>query len=148
MFSGTFDHNLDDKSRLTIPAKFRHLLEDGAYVLQGFDGNLMVMSSVTFKTISERVNKMSLTNVNARLLRRMIFAPAHQVDLDKIGRILIPQKLRENADIASEVVLVGVGDFLEIWSPESWQAQNELMLDAEVNAQRFEMFDISTRDDG
>ncbi len=96
MFLGRFYHSFDDKGRLTIPVRFRdQLVPDGAYVMQGFDKNLMVLPSHTFDLLSHRVNKMSLTDPNARLLRQLLFSTADRVDVDKVGRILIPQFLRE-----------------------------------------------------
>ncbi len=144
MFLGQYRHNIDDKGRLTIPARYRELLQDGAYVLQGFDRNLMLMTAPTFEQVYRRVNQMSMTDPTARQLMRLIFAAADRVDVDKTGRILLPQFLREVSGIQGEAVVVGVGNFIEIWTPEDWAEQVAMLQDAEANAQRFAAFDLST----
>ncbi len=85
---------------------------------------------------------MSLTDPVTRQLRRLIFASANQVDLDSVGRILIPQFLREFAGLEDDAVIVGVGDSIEIWSPEVWESQVMLMRDADSNAERFKLLDL------
>ena len=147
MFLGQYRHTLDSKDRLTVPARYRELLEGGAYVLQGFDRNLMVMTDAAFDTIRKRVQGMSLTDPMTRLLRRLVFSTADRVDLDKAGRILIPQFLRESAQLQSDVVLVGAGDYFEIWATEPWTDQNAQLQDAEANAQRFAALDLATGSD-
>jgi MraZ protein len=145
MFLGKYQHSLDSKGRLTIPSRFRELLvTDGAYLTQGFDHNLMVLPSPAFLRIYERVNKMSMTDANARLLKRHIFASAEQVDVDKAGRILIPEHLRQTVDLHSEAVVVGAGEYFEIWAPESWEEQLEKLNDSDANSQRFGLLDLST----
>jgi len=145
MFLGQYQHNLDDKGRLTIPARYRDLLAaDGAYVLQGFDNNLMVLTAPTFEAISRRVNQMSLTDPTARLLKRLIFSTADRVEVDRAGRILLPQFLRQAAQLNGDVIIVGAGDFFEIWSPEIWAKQVEQLQDVEANAQRFMSLELSS----
>lgn len=144
MFLGRFQHSLDDKGRLTIPARFRDLLlAEGAYVMQGFDQNLMVLTAPTFEAIYRRVNSMSMTDPTARLLRRLIFSSADRLEVDKAGRILLPQFLRQANGLFSETVIVGVGDYFEIWSPEHWAAQAAQLEDAAANAQRFVAFELT-----
>lgn len=144
MFLGHYQHTVDHKGRLTIPARFRELLAaEGAYVTRGFDHNLMVLTVPAFNQISQRVNRMSMTDPKARLLKRLIFSNAEQVEVDRAGRILIPQFLRELVGLDGEVMIVGVGDYFEIWSPETWAGQTELLQDAENDAQRFMDLDLS-----
>lgn len=145
MFLGQYHHTIDNKGRLTIPARFRELLAaEGAYITLGFDQNLMVLTVPSFDQIYQRINHTSMTDPTARLLKRLIFSGADQVGVDKTGRILIPQFLREAAELDSEAVVVGVGDYFEIWSPELWAGQMAQIEDAEANAQRFMALDIST----
>lgn len=145
MFLGQFHHNLDDKGRLTIPARFRELLDlEGAYVVKGFDNNLMVLTEPIFEAIGRRVNQMSLTDPVARLLKRMIFSTAQRVELDRAGRILLPQFLRESASIEGDIVIVGAGDFFELWSPEAWEKQTTQLQDVETNAQRFLSLELTS----
>ena len=144
MFLGQYSHTIDEKGRLTIPARYRELLQEGAYITQGFDRNLMVMTIDYFDRIYERVNSMSMTNPNARLLKRLIFANADRVEVDKTGRILLQQFLRDSAHLDGTGIIVGVGDYFEIWSPDLWSPQISMLQDAEANDQRFAALDLST----
>lgn len=145
MFLGRYTHTIDDKGRLIVPVRFRELLDRGAYVTQGFDNNLMVLTAATFDQIYTNVNQLSLTDPAARQLRRFIFSAAERIEVDKIGRILLPQFLRELAHLESDVILVGVADYFEIWSPEQWSRQNEMLQDADANQARFAAFNLPTR---
>lgn len=142
MFLGQYHHSIDSKGRLTVPAKFRDLLQDGSYITQGFDRNLMVLRSGTFEGISRRVNQLSMTDPAVRQLRRLIFATADRADVDRSGRILIPQFLREVAQIDGEAVVVGAGDYIEVWSPDVWERQLEQLQDADANSQQYSTFDL------
>ena len=142
MFLGQYRHALDNKGRMIVPARFRDLLNGTIYLTQGFDQNLRVMPKDAFELVYQRVTEMSSTNPTARQLRRLIFSTAQQVSIDSNGRILIPKYLREVADITTEAIVVGVGEALEIWSPAAWERQNQLLQDAESNAERFAALDI------
>jgi MraZ protein len=144
MFLGRYRHTLDNKGRLTVPSRYRDLLAEGAYVIQGLDRNLWVLTPAAFQAISHKVNEKSITDPSVRLLRRLIYSNGEQVEVDKAGRILIPQFLREAAGLDTEALLVGVGDYFEIWSPENWSQQETRLQDVEANAQRFVEFDISS----
>jgi MraZ protein len=145
MFLGQYEHTIDEKGRLTIPSRYRDLLMDGAYITQGFEQNLMVLTAAAFDHISNRVNRMSMTDPIARQLKRLIFSHADRVEVDRAGRILIPQFLRSSAQLDGAAIMVGVGDYFEIWSPEQWQEQNSLLQDGEANAQRFAALDLSVQ---
>ena len=144
MFLGQYQHSLDEKGRLTIPAAFRDALGEGAFVSQGFDRNLMVMGAGYFQQVYERINGMSITDSAARLLRRLIFSSAYQVEVDKAGRILLPQNLRLFLALNGEAMVVGQGEYFEIWTPAEWGRQMQTLQDAEANAQRFQTLDLST----
>lgn len=144
MFLGRYDHTIDEKGRVTVPARFREQLEDGGFITRGFDKNLMVLTSESFDVISQRVQKMSLTNPLARDLRRMVFSNADRIEIDKAGRMLIPAFLREFAALDSAVTVVGSGDYIEIWATETWLAQDERFEDSQNDAERFAALDLST----
>lgn len=146
MFLGRYQHTIDDKGRLIIPARFREMLERGAFVTQGFERNLMVLTADAFDQLYANVNRMSMTDPSARDLKRFIFSTAERVEVDKIGRILLPQYLRSLAQLENEVMLVGVGDTFEIWSPALWAKKNEQLEDLEANEKRFAVFDLSTHE--
>jgi MraZ protein len=142
MFLGQYQHAIDEKGRMIIPARFRDGLDGALYLTQGFDQNLRVLPEKIFTSIYERVTEMSTTNPAARQLRRLLFSTAQQADIDSSGRILIPKYLREVAELEGEAVIVGVGEALEIWSPEAWKIQNEQLQDAGANAERFAALDV------
>lgn len=144
MFLGQFRHNLDDKGRLTIPAVFRDSVGQGAFISQGFDRNVMVMTAAYFQQVYERINAMSITDPAARLLRRLLLSNAYQVEVDKAGRILVPQNLRQFLGLDGEAIVVGQGEYFEIWSPTGWYEQMQAIEDTEANAGRFAALDLST----
>lgn len=145
MFLGRYHHTIDGKGRLTVPARYRDLLAaEGAYLTQGFDQNINVYPPQIFERISLRVNRLSMTDPSARLLRRLMFSNAELVVLDKTGRILIPQFLRQELNLDSEAVIVGMGDYFEIWSPVQWAGQTTMMEESEPIAMRFMDLDLST----
>jgi MraZ protein len=142
MFMGQYMHNLDSKGRLTIPSRYRALLVDGAYITQGFDRNLMVWPKSSFEKIAQRVSQASITDPTSRQLRRFIYSSGESLEVDRVGRILIPEFLRHAAQLDNEVVVVGVGDYFEVWSPLLWAEQRASLQDAEANQQRFIAFDL------
>jgi MraZ protein len=144
MFLNQYHHSFDDKSRLTIPAKFRELPAEGAYVVQGLDRNLMVLPPAVFQILYDRLMGMSLTNPDARLLRQIILGNAMKVVPDGSGRILLSQNMRDYAGLKTEVVFVGQGDRFEIWAADLWQKQQDKINDTETNAQRFAALDLTT----
>ncbi len=145
MFLNQYQHTFDDKGRLTIPSRFRELPEEGAFVVQGLDRNLMVLPPTAFEIIYTRLMAMSMTDPSARLLRHIILGNALRVAPDSAGRILISTNLREYANLQNDVVFVGQGDYFEIWSPDLWQEQQVQINDASTNAQRFATLDLKTR---
>ena len=144
MFLNQYRHSFDDKGRLTIPAKFRALPEEGAYVVQGLDQNLMVLPPAVFEVVYDRLMGLNLTQPDARLLRRIILGNAMHVVPDGAGRILLSENLRNYAGLTGEVVFVGQGDYFEIWSPQLWQEQESQINDAATNTQRFAALDLKT----
>lgn len=105
----------------------------------------MVLDAPSFEKIYEHVNQMSMTDPVVRQLRRFIFSSAERVDIDRAGRMLLPQFLREVAMLESTAIIVGVGDYFEIWSPQHWTQQNDILQDADANMQRFAALDLPIR---
>ncbi|MDK1029246.1 MAG: division/cell wall cluster transcriptional repressor MraZ [Anaerolineae bacterium] len=145
MFIGQFQHNLDDKGRLMIPAPFRQALEGGAFITQGFDRCLMVMADAYFQQVYERINAMNLADPAARMLRRLILSNAYGVEADKVGRILVPQNLRQFLNLNGEAIIAGQGEYFEVWTPADWNTQMEDIQDTETNAQRFSTLNLSSQ---
>ena len=143
MFLGQFQHNLDEKGRLMIPARYRELLAAGAFITQGFDKCLMVMTDAYFAQVYDRINAMNLADPTARLLRRLILSNAYPVEVDKIGRILLPGNLRQVIALNGEAIVAGQGDYFEVWNPADWNLQMDQLQDIETNNQRFATLDLS-----
>lgn len=137
MFLGQYHHTLDEKGRLTIPARFRELLDGGAYLTQGLDQCLVVMTSASFGQTMADLSTMNMADPNARLLRRVILSNAYPIDIDKAGRVLVPQQLREFAKLEGEAIVAGQGDYFEVWSPNAWTDQMKQIQDTQANYQRF-----------
>jgi MraZ protein len=146
MFLGQYRHSLDSKDRLTVPARYRELMDDGAYLLRGLDRNLIVMTTKAFEAISQHLNQMSMTDPLTRELRRLIFGTASRLEVDKAGRILIPEFLCKVVGLTSdkEAVLVGQGNYFEIWSTDAWSQQQQALDQVEANTERFKVLDLST----
>jgi MraZ protein len=143
MFLGQYEHSIDDKGRLTIPARYRDMLLDGAVITQGFDPNLIVLSPAAFDNLIEKVSETSITDPSARDLRRLLFGHADQIEIDKVGRMLIPSFLRGKAELKTNVTILGMGKYFELWSTEIWEAHSQSSLNAQANAQRFTAFELS-----
>lgn len=122
MFLGEYEHSVDVKGRLAVPAKFRAQLEGGLVVTRGFEHCLQVYPMEQWQTLSERVSSLPMGSAEARNIRRMIFGGASDTELDKQGRILLPANLREYAHIGDAAVVVGNNTYFEIWSKSDWDA--------------------------
>ena len=120
MFMGEYNHTIDAKGRLIVPAKFREILGDNFIVTKGLDGCLFVYPNDEWTRVEEKLKSLPRTNKNARQFTRFFLAGAAACEVDKQGRILLPQVLREFASLEKDVVLVGVASRIEIWSRERW----------------------------
>jgi MraZ protein len=124
MFMGEYNHTIDIKGRLIVPAKFRETLRDEFVVTKGLDGCLFVYPNEEWQTFEEKLKTLPLTNKNARQFSRFFLAGAATCEVDKQGRILLPGVLREFAELEKDVVLVGVLSRIEIWSKSKWVESN------------------------
>ena len=120
MFLGEFSHNLDEKGRLTIPAKFRDELAGGLVVTRGIDRCLSVYPRQVWDGLAEQIAKLPLSQRSARDFGRLIFSGAADFIPDRQGRVLIPQGLRDYAELNSDAIIIGLFDRLEIWNPDNW----------------------------
>ena len=124
MFMSEYNHTVDAKGRLIVPSKFREQLGDEFVVTKGMDGCLFVYANDDWNAFEQKLTSLPLINKEARKFARFFLAGAAQVEVDKQGRILLPANLREFASLEKDVVLVGVGSRIEIWSKERWQDTN------------------------
>ncbi len=120
MFLGEFEHTIDDKGRLTIPAKFREELADGIVVTRGFDKCLWAYTRSEWERLSQQIAKMPSAHRPSRNLARFLFSSAFDSTLDKQGRVLITQTLRNYAEIDADTIIIGVMNRIEIWAPQRW----------------------------
>ena len=119
MLIGEYQHKMDQKGRVTIPAKFREDLGDLFYVTKGLDGCLFVLSAAEWQRLQERMKAMPIAKSVA--LQRFFFSGAAEVEPDKQGRILLPQQLRDYAGLDKDVTVAGVSSRAEIWDTARWQ---------------------------
>lgn len=120
MFIGEYSHNLDDKGRLAIPAKFRAALKKGAVVTRGLDSCLFLYTKAEWEKLAEKLASLPISQANSRAFARLMLAGAMDVEIDKQGRAILPEYLRKFASLAKSVVVAGLYNRLEIWDSEKW----------------------------
>ena len=120
MFMGEFDHQLDTKGRMIIPSKFRYDLNERFIIKRGIHKCLFGYTLEEWQQIEEKMKTLPMTKKDARKFMRMFFSGAVEVELDKQGRINIPQNLRKYANLSKECTVIGVSNRIEIWDRETW----------------------------
>lgn len=120
MLLGEYNHTIDEKSRVIVPAKFREDLGNKFVVTKGLDNCLFVYSINEWQNFEAKLKALPLSNTNARTFTRFFASGATECEIDKQGRIVIPANLREHADLTKEVVVIGVSTRVEIWAKEKW----------------------------
>jgi MraZ protein len=123
LFLGEFEHAIDDRSRLAIPARFRPALDDGLVITRGLDRCLVIYDSDSWRTMAERVRTLNPWQGDARRMQRHFFSGAVPAQPDKLGRVVIPQFLRTYAQLDGDVVVVGLFDRIEVWARGEWQKE-------------------------
>lgn len=121
MFIGEYSHSIDDKNRLAIPVKFRAELKTGAVVTRGLDNCLFLYPKKAWNELAEKLAKLPISQSGSRAFSRLMLAGAMDVDLDKQGRINLPDYLKNYANIGKKVVVTGLYNRLEIWNQETWE---------------------------
>lgn len=121
MFIGEYAHNLDEKGRLAIPIKFRAVLKKGAIVTRGLDNCLFVYTQTEWQKLANKLANLPIAQAKSRAFARLMLAGAMDVELDKQGRIVIPEYLRGYASIQKKVIVTGLYSRLEIWDESKWE---------------------------
>ena len=134
-FRGIFEHTLDDRGRVAIPARYRHEFGAGAVLTLGDEGCIEVYTPAGFDEMSERVAAEPATTRLGRRWRRRFDAQSFDTELDRQGRILVPAKFREIAGLNGAVVIAGRHECLEIWSPDSWERELQQAMAASSSEQ-------------
>jgi MraZ protein len=122
MLLGEYNHNLDTKGRMAIPAKFRDKLSTGAIITRGIDNCLFMFAKAEWEKLAEKLIALPLAQANSRAFVRLMLAGASDVEVDTQGRILIPDYLRKYAGLKKEVVVAGLYNRVEIWDEAAWNA--------------------------
>lgn len=133
MFIGEYSHTLDDKGRLAVPVKFRRDLSKGAVVTRGLDSCLFLYTKAAWEKLAGKLASLPVSQANSRAFARLMLAGAMDVDLDKQGRIILPEYLRAFAGLKKDTVVAGLYDRLEIWDSAAWVAYKKTT-EAESNA--------------
>jgi len=121
MFIGEYAHNLDEKGRLAIPVKFRRDLSKGAVVTRGLDNCLFLYTKTEWEKLAEKLAVLPISQSNSRAFSRLMLAGAMEVEIDKQGRVVLPEYLREFAGLKKNIVLAGLYNRAEIWDEEKWK---------------------------
>lgn len=141
MLIGEFSHAIDSKGRLIIPAKLRDDLGGSFVLTRGLDGCIFGYPMASWERVEEKLKALPLAKKTARSFTRFFYAAAASVNLDKQGRINIPQNLLDYADIKKNCQVIGMNDRIEIWSEERWQEYNESLSEG-VEDLAEELFDL------
>ena len=137
MFKGQFTHNLDDKGGLVLPTKFRKDITAGAVITIGYEGCLTIYTAEGWKRCVDELLSKPMTNVAVRKTMRVLTGNASDIELDKSGRVKIPDYLLSAAGISKEVSIIGLGSVIEVWATERWlKEQEEDMADFETGAEQ------------
>jgi transcriptional regulator MraZ len=120
VFTGEYRHAVDGKGRIAVPSRFRAQLTEGLVVAQWLDSCLAIFPAKAWEELAVRVGGLPMTDANARLLQRRLFAGALETELDRQGRVLVPQGLRSWAGLEAEAMVLGSRDHAEIWAPDRW----------------------------
>lgn len=129
MFTGEYRHAVDAKGRIAVPARFRAQLDGGCVVARWLDTCLAVFPMDAWAELATKVGSLPMTDPNARLLQRQLFAGALETELDRQGRVLVPGGLRAFAGLEAEAMVLGSRDHAEIWAPERWGEYSQALED-------------------
>ncbi len=121
MLIGQYEHTIDNKKRLALPSKFRGELGDKVIITRGIESCLVVYTEKEWKVFSERLSSLTISQAEARSFSRMVLAGAMEVSLDKLGRILVPDYLKEYAGLKKNITICGLSNRLEIWDSAKWE---------------------------
>jgi transcriptional regulator MraZ len=131
VFTGEYHHAVDGKGRIAVPSRFRAQLAGEIVVAQWLDSCLAIFPGQAWESLSGRVGGLPMTDPNARLLQRRLFAGAFETELDRQGRVLVPQSLRSWAGLETEAKVLGLQDHAEIWAPDRWDAYRRALDDSD-----------------
>ena len=126
-FFGEQEHRVDPQGRISLPTRFRDAFKGGIVLTRGYDRCIGVYTPAQWETFASQVATLALNRAKNRRMRRMSFSAAYNLELDRQGRVLLPASLRQYAQIGEEVVIAGMGEFLEVWDKEAWLQESALL---------------------
>ena len=121
MYFGSFAHNLDDKGRLMIPRKMREELGYKVYIMKGFEGSLSLYDESGYQKLVSEFTRLSFNQQKVRDYLRLQFASTYEMDVDKLGRVQLPTALLTKYGISKEVLVLGIGDHIEVWDKAKYE---------------------------
>ena len=143
MLIGEYQHKMDSKRRLPLPAKLRAQLGAKVILTRGLEGCLFVYPVAAWETFARKLNELPLSKASGRNFGRFIFSGASEIELDNLGRVLIPEYLKQHAGLKKDVMVVGTGERLELWDSERWKAYEvNAAKEAEAHAEALTEFGI------
>lgn len=143
LFKGTQQNSVDPKGRVSIPVKYREALGETFCIVKGFDKCIDVYTMEEWEKFAKKLERLSSTKKDTRIFVRYIFGSAVDVEIDRQGRILLSQQLRKDAGIEKEVMVLGVGNKIEIWDKATWEVENLKSAEAiESIAESMGAFDV------
>lgn len=120
MYYGSYQHSLDDKGRLLLPSKLRAPLGNKAFLIKGYEGSLSLYDEAGFKEYIDSLTSLPYSHKDARDIKRIALSSVYELELDKVGRLLLPSALLSKYAISKRVVVVGLIDHIEIWDEDKW----------------------------
>jgi len=145
VFLGKRTIKFEEQTRFQVPADFKKDLASGFFMIQGFDRNLMVFPVKAFDGIYQSISSQNIADPQVRMLLRLILGTAHKLDMNLCGYVSIPPALKEYANLNGTFLLIGQGNFFEIWEPTSWEKQETQLKDSDTNSTRFSSLVVTTR---
>lgn len=142
MLIGEYEHSLDAKGRLIMPAKLRENIGEKFVLTKGLDGCLFAFSAAEWDNFEEKLKSLPLSNKNSREFTRFFLSGATECEIDKQGRFLIPNNLRVAADLIKDTIIIGVGTRIEIWDKEKWMTYSSDNISVEDIAENMTMLGI------
>lgn len=130
MYFGSFTHNLDEKGRLMIPRKMREELGYKVYIMKGFDGSLSLYNEDRYQELVKEFSRLSFNQAKVRDYLRIQFASTYEMDVDKLGRVQLPTALLNKYNIGKEVMVLGIGDHIEVWDKAKYEEYENSVRDS------------------
>lgn len=130
MYFGSFVHNLDEKGRLMIPRKMREELGYKVYIMKGFEGSLSLYNEDRYQELVKEFSRLSFNQAKVRDYLRLQFASTYEMDVDKLGRVQLPTALLNKYNISKEVMVLGIGDHIEVWDKAKYEEYENSIRDS------------------